>query len=76
VTEPLRVCWKCNPPHYENCPACFGFGVLAQRSLEIGGYVPISAGRAPRIPDSEWLPCPICHSTPKGIPGSTRGEPG
>ena len=68
-----RICTKCKIHHYENCSACFGFGVV--RSVHhIDKLIPISANEAYMIIDAasefnmQWLHCPECNSTPYGIP--------
>jgi hypothetical protein len=63
-----RICTDCKIPHYENCDTCFGFGL--KREIPNG---PISAAEAMGgEPLPEWIECPECGSTPKGI--SANGE--
>lgn len=67
----LRLCSDENctaRPHYENCPSCFGFGVIP------GGKEPLNASQAwannmsPMGPIVPNAPCPTCHSTFRGPP--------
>lgn len=73
IGGPLNICHTCPVLHYDNCEACFGFGVQA-RKLD-GHYVPIGAAEAIEGPTPEWRPCPTCHSTPRGLPeGVTESD--
>jgi RNA polymerase subunit RPABC4/transcription elongation factor Spt4 len=70
----LTVCTKCRIHHYDNCPRCLGFG-LRTNTIE---DVPITAQQAHGIgnpgdePLPEWKPCPVCGSTPQGIPDERK----
>lgn len=33
--DPPRVCTKCTPIHIENCPDCYGFGLVAVSNLRV-----------------------------------------
>jgi hypothetical protein len=68
--EPLRLCTTCSVPHYENCGACFGFGVMAKEHPD--GPIPIPAGQAADVRNANpkiewWKPCPECGSTIYGV---------
>lgn len=70
----LRICTGppgCTAPtHYENCPRCFGFGVMfyTTSSGRTSDY-PISAEEAVKGSwPSPWHRCPVCNSTPDGVP--------
>ena len=69
-----RVCVKCAVPHYENCPGCAGFGVLAGRVER----VPIWAGEAIEAtqPKPDWIACDICGSDWRGLPLTDLPPPG
>ena len=60
------ICIKCPILHYENCGICFGFGVYRGTHKD---FVPITAATAMEgtYPD-DWMACPECESTPKGLP--------
>ncbi len=66
----FRVCAQCEIRHYENCPECWGFGMV--RSAANGRLYPASAEEAmvgaPRDSSDESTPCPTCRSTVKGVP--------
>lgn len=70
MTSPLRVCTSCAVHHYENCPDCWGFGLMEKTSIDFPGGIPISASEAmdEDITTPPWKACPTCHSTPKGVP--------
>lgn len=61
---PLRICTDCTPRHYENCEACYGFGVYADG-------LPITAAESDNDPP-DARPCPTCHSTTNGVPADAR----
>ena len=64
----LRVCYdNVNPPHYENCPACHGFGVNDDSDI------PLTVYRARLIRTggdvlTKHKPCQKCKSTIHGVP--------
>jgi len=60
--QPLRVCTTCDVRHYDNCPDCFGFGVLRPGAAG----VPMSAHRA--VEGGKSYPCPTCGSDQRGVP--------
>ena len=62
----LRICTKCKPNHYENCPKCFGFGVRKAIN-SFGEHVPIIADESSN-PPNDWIKCSYCKSTPRGLP--------
>lgn len=65
IGDPLHLCTVCSPAHYDNCPECWGFGVLIHPTL---GAVPVSASRAHdrQFSNIHPSPCPRCHSTIDG----------
>lgn len=64
--DPPRLCETCYPPHIENCPDCFGWG------LHSNG-VPISARSLDTIDHpGQWERCPTCNGTPFGIAALTE----
>lgn len=61
----LHICTKCAPKHYENCPYCFGYGVLSK--VIDGMHVPVTADQIQNPPE-DCIKCPFCDSTTAGIP--------
>jgi len=54
-------------PHYENCGTCCGFGI--NYIGEDGEHIPIIAAEVlDKTYPNNWISCPECGSTPKGIP--------
>lgn len=51
----FKVCVICNPPHVDNCPECFGWG------LHLNG-LPISASEVDS--DIDFVMCPECFGEP------------
>lgn len=67
-----RVCTTCAIHHYENCPACFGFGVYSEPD---GFVAPVSAEEAMTGPaPATARACPTCGSTTAGIPADAPGR--
>lgn len=72
----FNICTTCDVQHFDNCPACYGFGVLVANGLDHSMYVPTSAGAAQQLRDGARsgllvpVPCPNCHSTIAGLPGT------
>lgn len=69
AVDELRICRKCEIHHFENCPACFGFGVKA-------GGVPVTAEEAHSGEMLISFRCPICNSTHFGLPASAEARRG
>lgn len=67
----LKICNSCFVPHYEDCPDCFGFGLI-----EINGKnIPLAASIAAKLIKNEShkshkiiSKCAKCNSSFKGIP--------
>ena len=61
-----RICTACEINHFENCEACYGFGVY-KISTNPSEAFPVTAAEAH---DKQFkgvvLPCPECGSTEKG----------
>lgn len=71
--DPLRLCTQCDPPHYDNCSECWGFGI--RRSYADGEWSehPMSAERAANVrnaivPHGTIDACKVCGSTVDGAP--------
>jgi len=61
----LRLCTKCEPNHYENCPECFGFGHYINKD---GTSVIVAAGQAEKFRNDEIIQyelnsCAYCGGT-------------
>jgi hypothetical protein len=64
-----HICTTCPVEHYDDCPGCFGFGVrVTPGATTHFKAVPIGADESTRADSLHWLPCPVCKSTPAGIP--------
>jgi len=57
----LRICHRCRVPHHENCPRCFGFGLTKD------GFPIFAADALSGKVGTNYIKCPVCHSTPNGI---------
>lgn len=55
-----RVCYKCQPPHVENCSTCAGWGLTST------GLVFIAASEIENYTRDGWhyVACPECGGTP------------
>ena len=61
-----RLCTEpsCTLVHVENCPKCFGFGLVPESGA------PIAAGEIcwyKDHPDATWTRCPVCGGSPTEI---------
>lgn len=55
------ICTACEIHHYEDCPACFGFGFHDDGTI-------VSASEAHNENHTGWIRCHECKSTPLGLP--------
>jgi len=55
------ICTACEIHHYEDCPACLGFGFHGDGTI-------MSAADACNRNYTGWMRCRKCGSTPLGIP--------
>lgn len=65
-----HICTECKINHIDNCPRCFGFGIL-KRYIEDDLVVPIISSQAIDFNEGrlieDWKKCPSCDSTPYGV---------
>jgi hypothetical protein len=65
----LTICYSCDPPHVDNCPRCFGYGLTGKMApiaaREVFGFV---RGR------THYLICPVCGGTPTNKHIQRHGE--